>query len=86
MDCRPPGSPIPGIFPARILGWVAISFSRGSSQPRDQNHISWISCTAGGFFAAEPPEKPTVLIGLWLFMGPVLHISLALLNVFLLNS
>ena len=35
MDGSPPGSPIPGILQARILEWVAISFSRGSSQPRD---------------------------------------------------
>ena len=34
MDCSPPGSSIHGIFQARILGWVAISFSRGSSRPR----------------------------------------------------
>ena len=36
MDCSPPGSSIHGILQARILEWVAISFSRGSSQPRDQ--------------------------------------------------
>ena len=36
MDSSPSGSSIHGIFQARILGWVAISFSRGSSQPRDQ--------------------------------------------------
>ena len=35
MDCNLPGSSIHGIFQARILGWVAISFSRRSSQPRD---------------------------------------------------
>ena len=35
----PPGSSIHGISQARILRWVAISFSRGSSQPRDQTHI-----------------------------------------------
>ena len=36
MDCSLPGSSVHGIFQARILEWVAISFSRGSSQPRDQ--------------------------------------------------
>ena len=36
MDCSPPGSSVPGILQARILEWVAIPFSRGSSQPRDQ--------------------------------------------------
>ena len=35
MDYSPPGFPIHGILQARILEWVAISFSRGSSQPRD---------------------------------------------------
>ena len=42
MNCSPPGSSVLGIFQARILEWVAISFSRRSSRPRDQN---FISCT-----------------------------------------
>ena len=42
MDCSPPGSPVHGIFQARILEWVAISSSRGSSQPRDWTHVSCI--------------------------------------------
>ena len=41
-DCSPPGSSVHGIFQARILEWVAISFSRESSQPRDQTCVSWI--------------------------------------------
>ena len=36
MDCSPSGSSVHGIFQARILEWVAISFSKGSSRPRDQ--------------------------------------------------
>ena len=36
IEGSPPGSPIPGILQARTLEWVAISFSRGSSRPRDQ--------------------------------------------------
>ena len=47
MDCSPPGSSVPEIFQARILEWVAISFSKGSSQPRDRTQVS---CTAGRFF------------------------------------
>ena len=43
MDCRPLGSPVHGTVRARILKWVAISFSRGSSQPRDR---SWVSCNS----------------------------------------
>ena len=43
-DCSPPGSSVHGILQARILEWVAISFSRGSSQLRDQTHIFFVSC------------------------------------------
>ena len=38
MDCSPPCSSVHGISQGRILGWVVISFSRGSSQPRGQNY------------------------------------------------
>ena len=48
MDCSPPGSSVHGIVQARILEWVAMFPSRGSSQPRDQTQIScigrWILC------------------------------------------
>ena len=40
MDYSPPGSSVHGISQARILEWIAISFSRGSSWPSDQTHIS----------------------------------------------
>ena len=55
MDCSPPGSSVHGIFQARILEWVDISSSRGSSQFRDPIRVS---CIAGVFFTAEPPRKP----------------------------
>ena len=44
VDCSPPGSSVHGIFQVRILKWVVISYSRGSSWLRDQTHISYISC------------------------------------------
>ena len=47
MDHSPSGSSVHEIFQARILEWGAISFFRGSSQPRDQTQVS---CTAGKFF------------------------------------
>ena len=47
MDFNTPGSSIHGILQVRILEWVAILFSRESSQPRDQ---TWVSCIAGRFF------------------------------------
>ena len=47
MDCSPPGSSVYGILEARILEWVAIPFSRGSSQLRDRTQVS---CIEVGFF------------------------------------
>ena len=44
VDCSPPGSSVHGILQARILEWVAISSSRGSSRPRDGTYVSCISC------------------------------------------
>ena len=55
MDCSPPDSSAHGISHARVQEWVAISFSRGSSWPRDRT--TQVSYIAGGFFI-EPPEKP----------------------------
>ena len=52
MDCRPPGSSIHGIFQGRILEWVAISFSRRSSRPRDWTQVSHIVADA---LPSEPP-------------------------------
>ena len=50
MDWSPPGSSVHGILQARILEWVAISFSRGYSRPRDRTHVP---CIAGSFFTPE---------------------------------
>ena len=57
MDCSPPGSSLHGIFPARILEWVAMPSSRGFPSPRNWNCVY---CLAGGFFTAEPPGKPII--------------------------
>ena len=53
MDYNSLGSSVHGILQARILGWVAIPVSRGSSPPRDQTHISMSPALAGGFFTAN---------------------------------
>ena len=58
MDCSPPGSAVLGILQARTQEWVAISYSKGSSRPRDQTQIPCIPAWAGGFFTPMPPEKP----------------------------
>ena len=74
MDCSSPGSSVHGILQERILEWVAVSFSRGSSWPRD-----WIcvTCLAGRFFTTEPPGKPLYQFSsvqsrshVWLFATP----------------
>ena len=44
MDYSLPGSSVHGILQATVLEWVAISSTRGSSGPRDQTHVSWVSC------------------------------------------
>ena len=43
-DCSPPGSSVHGVLQARILQWVAMSSSRGSSPPRDRTWVSYVSC------------------------------------------
>ena len=61
VDCSPPGPLVREILQARILEWVAISFSRGSSQPKDRTQVS---CTAGRFFTVwATKEAPMLYIG-----------------------
>ena len=60
MDCSPRGSSIHSIFQARILEWVAIFYSRGSSRPRDRTNVSSSTALAGRFFTTRPPGQPLV--------------------------
>ena len=60
QPCSPPGSSVRGIFQARILEWVAIFFSRGSSQPRDRTQIFHI---AGRLFTLWARRGSHVLSG-----------------------
>ena len=62
VDCSLPTFSVHGIPQARILELTAVSFSRGSSRPRDWTQVSClagISCLEGRFFTTEPPGKPT---------------------------
>ena len=59
-DCSPPGSSVHGISQVRILEWVAISFSRGSSWTRNQTQV--IPALTGGFYTTAPPEEPLFLV------------------------
>ena len=65
VDCSLPGSSIHGILQARILEWVAISFSRGSSQPRDQTQVS---CIAGRCFNLWATREKAFKITLLLYI------------------
>ena len=54
MDYSSPGSSVHGILQARILEWVAMPFSTGTSLRRDQTRVS---CISGRFFTSEPPGR-----------------------------
>ena len=56
-DCSPRGSSVYEIFPARILQWLAISYSRGSSWPRDWPHISYVSRISRQVFTTSATEE-----------------------------
>ena len=58
MDCSLLGSSVHRILQARILEWVVMASSRGSSWPRDGTHTCFVSCIGRRVFATEPPEKP----------------------------
>ena len=62
MDCSPPGSSVHEILQARILEWVAMPSSRGSSRPRDRTWAFCGSCTAGEFFSTESLGKPDLCL------------------------
>ena len=66
-DCSLPGSSVQGIILARILEWVAISSSRGSSQPRDE---TCISCIGRRILPTEPPGKHAKKVNTFLIIRP----------------
>ena len=55
MDCSPPGSSVHGIIQARMLQWVAISYSMGNAEIKPPSSVS--PALAGEFFTTEPPGK-----------------------------
>ena len=72
MDCSLPGSSAHGILQAKILQWVAIPFSRVSSQPRDRTQVSHI---AGGFFTIWATGEAMFSI----------HIDIILFNIYMVS-
>ena len=80
MDCSLPGSSILGIFQARILEWVAISFSRRSSQPRDWTQVS---CTVGRCFTIWATSEVQISMQISLSLLPTyLPCSLQQMNIY----
>ena len=65
MDCSLPGSPVHGILQARILEWVAISFSRESSWLKDRTQVS---CIASGFFTVRATREASLC---WVTLFPL---------------
>ena len=68
VDCSLPGSSVHGILQARILEWIAIPFSRGSSRPRNR---TWVSLIVGRL-PCEPQRKSSISIAFlkWCLMNP----------------
>ena len=71
MDCSPAGSSVHGISQARILEWAAISCCRGSFQPRNQTHVSFVSYI-DRFFTSVPPGKH---IYIYIYICNLIHIA-----------
>ena len=80
MDYSPPGSCVHWIFQARILEWVAISYSRGSSRPRDQTCVCWVSIGRQVLYRCATLE--TCLPFRWLLF----NLSCALLSSWLIGT
>ena len=57
MDCSPPGSLVYGILQARILEWIAMLSSKGSSQARVESAALMSPALAGGFFTTSAPKR-----------------------------
>ena len=69
INCSWPGSSVRGILQARILKWIAIPFSRGSSQPRDWTQVS---CIAGRFFTIWATRAALIIYNDHKYTAPLL--------------
>ena len=71
MDCSPPGSSVRGALQARILEWVAMASSRGSSRPRDWTPVPCVPCRGRRVFATEARGSLTCHEALELVCGSI---------------
>ena len=99
-NCSLPGSSLHGILQARILEWVAISSSRGSSWPRDQTHVfctgrqilyHWATWEASpciflySYWKESAYISEPILFKLWLFKGQLKHLGKEKIEISILN-
>ena len=75
MDCSLPGSSVLGILQARILEWVNIPFSRGSSSPRDQ---TWVSRITGRFFTIWVTRKAHICMCTCTCVWTCMHVCMCI--------
>ena len=73
LDCNPPGSSVHEIFQARILVWVAISFSRRSSQPRVEPVPPASHALQADSSPVEPSGKPLYYIHIYIYVAKSLR-------------
>ena len=75
MDCRLPGSSVHGTSQAKILEWVAVTFSRGSSEPRDLTHVSCVSCIGRwALYQLSPGRYVCTCLSQSFFLGKIIKI------------
>ena len=82
VDCSLPGSSVHGLLQARILEWVTIPFSRGSSWPRDRTWVSWI---AGRFFYHLSHQSESKLLPNCFKLIMLISVEIILVNISVLN-
>ena len=83
IDCSLPGSSVHGILQTRMLKWVAMPFSGGSSQPRDR---TLVSCIAGRFFTVQVTREALEVSRKLLYTPPHLKIILVVLVLFIFSG
>ena len=79
VDYSPRSSSVPGILQARILEWIAVPSSRGSSPPRDQTCVSYVSCISSWFFTTCATREAPIQL------KPHTKCNSAICYIFLLN-
>ena len=76
LDCGPPTSSLQGIIQAKILQWVAISYSKGSFLTQDRTSVSCISCIDRGFFITALPGQVEFSVSIYQQEHPLDFLSM----------